>query len=129
MRVTLDVEEDTIVQIRRSQNHENQLLSNLVSTKVAKAKQKPLEEAYSKQRVVYDQRKASIQGDPKTSKVLVSFIICNLLNNVFIIFIILGLATSHRSFARSLQTKHKQSFQEERLPLPGSNSRWCPRSS
>ena len=90
MRVTLDVEEDTIVQIRRSQNHENQLLSNLVSTKVAKAKQKPLEEAYSKQRVVYTQRKASIQGDPKTSKVLVSFIICNLLNNVFIIFIILG---------------------------------------
>ena len=47
---------------------------------------------------------------------MVSFIIYNFLSIFFIIFIILGLATSQRSFARSLQKKRKKSFGDERLP-------------
>ena len=46
---------------------------------------------------------------------LLNFITYNLLNNVFITFIIIGLATSNRSFARSLQKHRKNLFQEERL--------------
>ena len=48
--------------------------------------------------------------------VLESFIIHNLLINVFITFIILGLANSNRSFARLLQKHRKKLFQEKRLP-------------
>ena len=34
----------------------------------------------------------------------------------FIFFVILGLVTSHRSFARKLQKKRKRSFGDEKLP-------------
>ena len=53
---------------------------------------------------------------PQPPWVLVSFNIFNILNNVFIIFITLGLALSHRSFARSLQKKRKVDNEEEALP-------------
>ena len=51
MRVTLDMEFD-IPEIQGAHSHENELLANLVSTKVAEARKKALEGAYSKPRVV-----------------------------------------------------------------------------
>ena len=88
MLVTLDMESDTIIKIRGAHSHENKLLASLDSNKVAVARKNALEGAYSKPRVVY----WPLTREPPWG--LVSFIIYNCLNSYFIIFIILGMATS-----------------------------------
>ena len=67
VRLTLDRESDIITEIWGAHSHQNELLNSLVSTKVAEARMKALEGAYSKPRVVYGQLMASLQADPGTS--------------------------------------------------------------
>ena len=64
VRLTLDRESDIITEIWGAHSHQNELLNSLVSTKVAEARMKALEGAYSKHSVVL---MATLQADPGTS--------------------------------------------------------------
>ena len=55
-----------------------------------------------------------------------SFIIYNFLSLFFNFIVILGLVTSHKSFACSLQKKRKRSFGEEKLPTSWDDMKTVP---